>query len=143
METATEHTILIVDDNPDDIEITRIILSRMGRALKVEEATSGEAALKRLRDGNELPALILLDIKMPGMSGLDTLRRIRADGRLKAIPVIIVTSSALESDEKEAYAAGADNFLHKSIDLDCFSREVESLLKRYPKNSTVLRRGEY
>ena len=132
------HTILIVDDNPDDIEITRIILRRMGRALKVEEASSGEAALKRLGGGNNLPSMILLDIKMPGMSGLDTLRRIRADGRLKAIPVIIVTSSALESDEKKAYAAGADNFLHKAIDLDLFGREVESLLERYLKNSTNL-----
>ena len=138
MDTATEHTILIVDDNPDDIEIARIILRRMGSALKVEEATSGEAALKHLMGENALPSMILLDIKMPGMSGLDTLRRIRADDRLKAIPVIVVTSSALESDKKEAYAAGADNFLHKSIDLEWFSREVESLLKRYLKNSTIL-----
>ncbi len=137
MKTAA-HTILIVDDNPDDIEITTIILRKMGRALKVEEATSGEAALNRLREGNDLPSIILLDIKMPGMSGLDTLRRIRTDGRLKAIPVIIVTSSALESDKEEAYAAGADNFLHKAIDLDRFSMDVESLLKRYLKNSTIL-----
>ncbi len=137
METAAEHTILIVDDNPDDIEITRIILRRMGRTLKVEEAASGEAALKRLADRNELPSIILLDIKMPGMTGLDTLRRIRADRRLKTIPVIIVTSSALETDEKEAYAAGADNFLHKAIDLDRFSREVESLLERYLKKGTT------
>ncbi len=138
MKTAAEHTILIVDDNPDDIEITRIILRRMGRALKVEEATTGEAALKRLAELNDLPSMILLDIKMPGMTGLDTLRRIRSDRRLKAIPVIIVTSSALESDEREAYAAGADNFLHKAIDLDRFSKEVESLLERYLEKDAAL-----
>jgi CheY-like chemotaxis protein len=124
------HTILIVDDNPDDIEITRIILGRIGRPLNVEEVPSGEAALKRLRDEKELPSMILLDIKMPGMSGIDTLCQIRADERLKAIPVIIVTSSALESDEEQAYAAGADNFLHKAFDMERFSNEIKNILEQ-------------
>ncbi len=124
------HTILIVDDNPDDIEITRIVLGRMGRAFKVEEAPTGEAALTRLRDEKDLPSMILLDIKMPGMSGIDTLCQIRADKRLKAIPVIIVTSSSLESDEKQAYAAGADNFLHKAFDMEQFRNDIENILEQ-------------
>lgn len=125
------HTILIVDDNPDDIEITRRILSRMGREVKVESAPRGEAALERLRNGAELPSLILLDLKMPGMGGFDVLRHIRADGRLKHVPVAVVTSSALEADKKEAYAAGADSFLHKAFDIDQFGRDIKHLLERF------------
>ncbi len=128
------HTILIVDDNPDDIEITRRILARMGRIVKVEAAPCGEAAMELLRKGIDLPSLILLDLKMPGMSGFDALRRIRADVRMKHIPVIIVTSSCLESDEKEAYAAGADCFVHKAFDIDQFGRDMKSLLERWLKN---------
>ena len=128
------HTILIVDDNPDDIEITKIILGRIGRPLNVEDATSGEAALTRLRGRKDLPSMILLDIKMPGMSGIDTLCQIRADERLKAIPVIIVTSSSLESDETQAYAAGADNFLHKAFDIEQFSNDIKNILEQKIKN---------
>lgn len=128
------HTILIVDDNPDDIEITKIILGRIGRPLNVEDAPSGEAALTRLRAGKDLPSMILLDIKMPGMTGIDTLCQIRADERLKAIPVIIVTSSSLESDEKQAYAAGADNFLHKAFDIEQFSNDIKNILEQKIKN---------
>jgi two-component system, response regulator len=128
------HTILIVDDNPDDIEITKIALAEMGRKEKVEIAMRGEAAMKRLREGKDLPSLILLDLKMPGMSGIDTLRQIRGDGCLKDIPVVIVTSSSLESDKGEAYDAGANDYLHKAFDIDQFSRELNSLLDSYLKN---------
>ena len=72
----------------------------MGGQEKVEAATGGEEALKHLRGGVTLPALILLDLKMPGMSGFDVLREIRADERLKPVPVIVVTSSSLESDRQ-------------------------------------------
>ena len=128
---ATEQTILIVDDNPDDIEITRIALAEVGRREKLEAAMRGNLAMDRLCSGGELPALILLDLKMPGMSGIDTLRKIRADERLKHIPVIVVTSSSLGSDEKEAYEAGADSFLHKAFDIDQFGNNLNYLLERY------------
>ena len=128
------HTILIVDDNPDDVEITRRTLTRLDRELKVETAARGDAALELLRSGITLPALILLDLKMPGMSGFDTLRAMRADERLKHIPVIIVTSSSLEADEKEGCEAGADAFLHKAFDVDLFSKELRSLIERLLKS---------
>jgi len=128
---ATEHTILIVDDNPDDIEITKIALEEMGRREKLEAALRGKTAIERLQSGNHLPAVILLDLKMPGMSGIDTLRQIRADDRWKNIPVIVVTSSSLESDEKEAYNAGADCFLQKVIDIDQFGSSLNTLLQRF------------
>lgn len=129
-----EHKILIVDDNPDDIEITKIALAEVGRQEKLEVALRGETALDMLRRGNGLPALILLDLKMPGMSGIDTLRQIRADACLEHIPIIIVTSSTLEADEKEAYAAGADYYLHKAFDIDQFGDNLNSLFGRYLKD---------
>ncbi len=130
-------TILIVDDNPDDIEITKIALEEMGRDVKLDAALRGKDALEYLRNGNGhgLPAVILLDLKMPGMSGIDTLRQIRADERLKHIPVIIVTSSSLEADEKEAYEAGADSFLHKAFSIDQFSGNLDSLLQSFLNNN--------
>ncbi len=128
-----ERTILIVDDNPDDIEITRIVMAETGRQEKVSAARSGEAALHYLRSADDLPVLIMLDLKTPGMSGIDTLRQIRLDERLKHIPVIMVTASSYGSDEQEAYAAGADGFLLKAFDLDEFSRKLNSLLERILK----------
>lgn len=124
-------SLLIIDDNPDDIEITQMVLARLDRGIKITAAPRGEVALEFLRGEKTLPALILLDLKMPGMSGFDTLRKIRADERLKHIPVIIVTSSSLEADEKMSYEVGADGFLHKAFDIDMFGRELKSVVKRW------------
>jgi DNA-binding response OmpR family regulator len=68
---------------------------------------------------------------MPGMSGFDVLREIRADARTKHIPVIVVTSSSLESDEKDAREAGADGFNHKALDMDQFSEDINFILDRW------------
>jgi two-component system response regulator len=126
-----EQTLLIIDDEEDDVLITERVLSEMGREIRIKVANSGPAALALLQDREELPALILLDRKMPGMDGLGVLRRIRADKSLSHIPVVIVSHSTLESDVTEAYAAGADSVLHKALDLDQFSRDIESVLERW------------
>lgn len=127
------HTILIVDDNPDDIELTRIVLAELGRHEKLDIARSGEIALERLVQAKELPSLILLDLKAPGMNGIDTLHQLRNDERLRHIPVIIVTSSSFPLDEKEAFAAGANSYLYKSFDMDEFGRDLDSLLQCFLK----------
>ena len=127
------NSIMIIDDNRDDIEITRIALEEIGRKEKVETATDGEEALKRLRGGVTMPALILLDLKMPGMSGFDFLREIRADERLKPIPVIVVTSSSLESDRQAAHAGGANGFLYKEVNIDRFGTSLNAELQRFLK----------
>ena len=85
--------ILIVDDSPIDIELTTIALEATGREISVRSALDGKSALAMLRNGHGLPALILLDLKMPGMSGIEVLREIRADDRLRELPVVVVTSS--------------------------------------------------
>ncbi len=129
MKSVAAHTVLVIDDNADDLEFTRRALLKAGRGgLKVRSAVRGESALAVLREEEELPSLILLDLKMPGMSGIDTLRQIRADERLRRIPVVILTNSTLESDEQEAYREGADGFLHKAFDIDQFEREIKAAL---------------
>lgn len=134
METAIKYSVLIVDDNPNDVVITKMVLSRIDHNMKVEAAFRGEDALELLRSGEVLPSLIFLDLKMPGMSGLDFLRKLRADERMKHIPVIVVTSSSLEADEKGSYAAGADGFLHKAFDIDKFSKDIKSFVDRWLKS---------
>ena len=125
------HTILIVDDDVDDIELTRLSLEAVRRDIIVKEALSGAAALKLIRDGGCCPDLILLDLKMPGMNGVETLREIRADARIKGIPVVIVTSSTLESDLEDANSAGADGFVHKAFDSSQFNKEIKTALDRW------------
>jgi CheY-like chemotaxis protein len=127
------NTVLIIDDSQDDILIAERIFQKIRPDIRTEFALSGEAGLARLRHGDGLPALILIDLKMPGIGGFDTLRQIRADERLKNIPVIVVTSSSLESDVKESLAAGADFFLNKAFDIDQFSKDIQDVLERWLK----------
>jgi CheY-like chemotaxis protein len=122
--------IYIVDDSPTDIELTTIALEATGREIVVRSATDGKSALAMLRSGLGVPALILLDLKMPGMSGIEMLREIRADDRLRGLPVVVVTSSALESDKTEAIAAGASDYIQKPLELAKFSEDLDSILRR-------------
>jgi len=123
--------ILIVDDSPTDIELTTIAIEATGRVISVCSAPDGKSALAMLRIGHGLPTLILLDMKMPGMDGIEVLREMRADNRLRDLPVVVVTSSSLESDREEAIAAGASDYLQKHLALDQFSKDLESILHRW------------
>jgi CheY-like chemotaxis protein len=128
------YTVLVVDDDPDDQEITRRAFAKIGCGVTCMTACRGEDALALLRGCAKLPSLIFLDLKMPGMNGIDTLRHIRSDGRLKHIPVIIVTNSTLESDRRESLAAGANAFLHKAFNLDQYGRDIQGQLERWVKD---------
>ena len=125
------HSILIVDDDPDDVAITTLLLEQTGRDMKITAVARGETALELLKTTTNLPSLILLDIKMPGIGGIETLPEIRSSAQLKHLPVIIVTNSSLEADREEALTAEADGFLHKAINLERFSKELDSLLQCY------------
>lgn len=126
--------IFIVDDSPTDIELTTIALEATGREIVVRFATDGKSALAMLRNGLRVPALILLDLKMPGMDGIEVLREIRADACLKVLPVVVVTSSSLESDMAKAIAAGANGYIQKPLSLDQFSKDLDSMLRRWLPN---------
>ena len=130
----TNRMIFIVDDNPSDIELTTIALEAMGREIVIRSATNGKSALAMLRNGLGVPDVMLLDMKMPGMSGIEVLREIRADYRIRELPVVVVTSSALESDKTEALAAGATDYIQKPLALAQFSRDLESILSRLLPN---------
>ncbi len=122
--------ILVVDDNPDDIEITRVVLEERGWDVQVEACGNADKALGLLRKEEDLPSLILLDLNIPGMGGIACLQEIRADQSLHSIPVIMVTSSSFETDEKKAYDAGADFFLYKHLDIDRYGEYLDTALKR-------------
>ena len=125
---------LINDDSPTDIELTTIALEATGRGISVRSALCGKSALAMLRNGHDSPNLILLDLKMPGMGGIEVLREIRADDRLRDIPVVVVTSSCLGSDRTETIAAGASGYLQKPLDLDQFNKDLASIMHRWLPN---------
>ena len=124
--------ILHVEDNPHDAELTLKALNRKGQAGKVTWFQDGIEALDRLL-GNGLcarpfasdcPKVIFLDLKLPGLGGLEVLRRLKSDERTHLIPVVILTSSQEESDIQQSYELGANSFIVKPVDYDKFSRAV-------------------
>jgi CheY-like chemotaxis protein len=123
--------VLIIDDNQDDVLIASRVLSKLKRGIRTEVASDGEEGLAFLGGEKTLPALILLDLKMPGMDGIEVLQRIRGDQRLSTVPVIMVTHSALESDVASCLEAGANAVLHKAFDIDRFGKEIEAVLDRW------------
>lgn len=105
--------ILVVDDDPADRLLVRTVLE--GQGMQVEEAVDGAAALARIEQDPHVAAMVL-DLKMPGMSGLDVLRRIRGSFRTYALPVVVLTSSGQLEDEISLLEAGADDFVRKPVD---------------------------
>jgi two-component system cell cycle response regulator DivK len=101
--------ILVVDDNEDNRQILKDLLAAAG--YEVIEAETGDAAVRLA--GEQVPDLILMDIQLPGLNGLEATRRIKADPRLTQIPVIAVTSFALTGDDAKARAAGCDHYVSK------------------------------
>jgi CheY-like chemotaxis protein len=125
--------ILIVDDSPNDVELAIAALAEKNLANEVDVAEDGEEALDYLykrgkfvnQTGN--PAVILLDIKMPKMDGIEVLRHIRADPDFKHIPVIMVTSSREEKNLVESYQLGANSYVVKPIDILQFIDAIKVL----------------
>ncbi len=128
-------TILLVEDNPSDVGLTRRALEKSHIANELVVAEDGQEALDYLFGGgqftgpkmNELPALILLDLKLPRVDGLQVLRRIRADERTSRLTVVILTTSSEEDDIAQSYDLGANSYIRKPVDSKQFVDVVQHL----------------
>jgi two-component system response regulator len=122
--------ILLVEDNPDDVLLTRRAFGKNHITNKVVVATDGEQALKLLlpAEGEPMhPALVLLDIKLPKIDGLEVLRQVRDDDRTRALPVVVLTTSNEERDIADSYRLGANSFVRKPVVFEEFVRAVNVL----------------
>ena len=118
--------ILIVDDNPQNLKLAKVILCAEG--YEVRTAIDAEDALSVLRAFT--PRLILVDIQLPGMDGLELTRQLKADPARRDIVIIAVTSYAMKGDDQKAFAAGCDGYMSKPIDIDALPRVVAEHLAR-------------
>jgi two-component system response regulator len=119
-----DRPILLVEDNPDDVDLTLRAFARNKIANQVVVARDGVEALELLFDKGTRPQVMLLDLKLPRLDGLEVLRRVRADERTRLLPVVVLTSSNEDRDIVESYALGANSYIQKPVD---FSRFIEAV----------------
>jgi two-component system response regulator len=130
-----ERNILLVEDNPDDIKLTLRAFSHCGMANPVEVIQDGAEALDYLfatgahgdRNPADLPAVVILDLNLPKIAGLDVLARLRADQRTRSVPVVILTSSKEDQHIIASYDLGPTGYMRKPIDPDEFIKAVHQL----------------
>ena len=130
-----KRNILLVEDNPDDVALTLRALNKNNIANEVIVAKDGVEALDYLfgegtyagRDATNVPAVILLDLKLPRIDGLEVLERLRKDERTKFAPVVVLTSSKEEQDLVRSYKLGANSYIRKPVDFIRFSEAVRQL----------------
>jgi two-component system cell cycle response regulator DivK len=118
--------IVLVEDNEKNMKLARDILRFKGHT--VYEATTGEAAVETAT--RELPDLVLMDIQLPGIDGIEALRRIRIDGQAARIPVVALTASVMADDRERFDKAGFDGFIAKPIDVKSFATQVAALIAK-------------
>jgi two-component system response regulator len=132
----TEKTdILLVEDNPSDAELTIRALRKNNIINKLLHLQDGEEALEYIfatgehtdRNIDEIPKVILLDLKMPKISGLEVLKKIKSDERTKIIPVVLLTSSKEENDIIEGYKLGVNSYIVKPVEFDNFVKAVSDI----------------
>lgn len=135
MAIPNEVEILLVEDNPNDVELTLRALKKHNLTNKVHVVKDGAEALEYIfangayahRKVEHHPKVILLDLKLPKVDGLEVLRQLKSDERTKIIPVVILTSSKEEKDIVESYRLGANSYITKPVDFDKFVNSVSEL----------------
>ena len=128
-------SVLLVEDNEDDVALTLRAFKKNNLANEVHVATDGQKALEFLfgngehaaRAAEDLPQVVLLDLKLPKVDGLEVLRRIRANARTRALPVVVLTSSKEERDLVESYRLGANSYVRKPVDFEQFTSAAHQL----------------
>jgi two-component system response regulator len=131
----SEKMILLVEDNPDDEELTLRALRQAKVANDIFVARDGAEAVEFVfgegrhagRDTSKMPAVILLDLKLPKLSGLDVLQRLRADERTKLVPIVVLTSSSEDEDMLKSYRSGANSYVRKPVEFGAFVNAVSQL----------------
>ncbi|MBE0648493.1 MAG: response regulator [Bacteroidales bacterium] len=120
--------ILLIEDNPNDVELTLLALKSNKLAEKIQVIRDGEEALEYLfctgsyasRDQSDLPRLILLDLKLPKVGGIEVLEKIKSDNHLKLVPVVVLTTSKVERDLIQSYHLGVNSYIVKPVDYQMF-----------------------
>jgi two-component system, response regulator len=133
--TSRPIEILLVEDNPDDVELTLHALRKENLANCIHVARDGEEALQFLfcsgihagRSFEQPPKLVLLDLKLPKVDGMQVLMRLKADPRTKAIPVVILTSSKEERDLVKGYGLGVNSYIQKPVDFEQFRETIKNV----------------
>lgn len=130
-----EQSILLVEDNPSDVELTRRALVRSGIANPLSVVEDGQEALDYLlcegtwadRDPADTPVVILLDLKLPRVDGLEVLRHVKSHASLRRIPVVILTSSIEDDDRAAGYDLGANSYIRKPVEFEQFAEMIRQL----------------
>ena len=132
---SRSRTILLVEDNPNDVELTLRAFERSNVIRKIVVVPDGEQAMHYLfstglcanRSAQDMPEVVLLDMKLPKLDGLGVLRRMRADERTRRLPVVVLTSSKEEKDVMSSYDLGANSFVRKPVDFGEFVEAAKHL----------------
>ncbi len=135
--SADRQTILLIEDNPDDEALTLRALGRLGIANPVVVTRDGVEAIDYLsgtgahagRDLSQMPALVLLDLKLPRIDGLEVLRRIRAGEHTTLLPVVVLTTSREPRDIQQAYQLGANSYIRKPVEFEEFIETINSIAR--------------
>ena len=123
----TGKTILLVENNPDEQELAQLAFEQTGYSHQLVVASDGVEALDYLFCAETMPSLILLDLKLPKMDGLEVLRRLRADGRTQLLPVVILTTSTEIKDVVRGYRFGCNSYIRKPVDFTEFSELLKQV----------------
>jgi len=127
--------ILLVEDNPDDVELTLHAFKKHNLSNRIQVCRDGAEALDYLfgegafkgRNVENIPRVVLLDLKLPKVSGLEVLQRIKSDPRTRAVPVVVLTSSREEADLTESYRLGVNSYIVKPVDFERFTEAVQKV----------------
>jgi CheY-like chemotaxis protein len=135
MQDVNQVEILLVEDNPDDVELTTRALKKMNLANRLYVVRDGAEALDFIygegkyqeRSVKNLPRLILLDLKLPKINGIEVLRKVKSDERTKYMPVVVLTSSSEERDMVDSYHLGANSYIVKPVEFEKFANAVSEV----------------